>query len=328
MKEILVSIRGLSVHFHSPRHGVIRAVDRVSLEINRGETMGLVGESGCGKTTLGRTLVRLIAPTSGEVLYSTGISKENMRHFRRKVQMIFQDPYSALDPLMPVQSIVAEPIHALGLDNNGSVKTQVEELMELVGLNTGFASRYPHELSAGQRQRVGIARALAARPEFIIADEPISALDISIQAQILNLLQRLQDDLGLSYLFISHDLRAVHHASDHVAVMYMGQIVELGPAEKLFLRPCMPYTRTLISAVPSLNRGQNPIVLRGDVPSMIHLPSGCRFHPRCPYAIDECSRIEPALREIAPGHSAACIRIGPDEPDIEKAVKQGIRFQQ
>lgn len=327
MSEILVSIQELSVHFHSPRHGIIRAVDGVSFEIFRGETVGLVGESGCGKTTLGRTLVRLIRPTAGQVLYGDGINDDDNVQFRRKVQMIFQDPYSALDPLMSVKSIVAEPIHALGLSGNQPVGARVEELLNLVGLSSSFARRYPHELSAGQRQRVGIARALAARPDFIVADEPTSALDVSIQAQILNLLQRLQDDLDLSYLFISHDLRSVHHVSDKVAVMYMGRIVEFGPADELFAQPLMPYTRALISAVPSLSHGQ-PMALRGDIASMINMPSGCRFHPRCPYAIEECSQTEPDLREIAPGHSAACIRIGPGEPDIDQAARHGIRSQQ
>lgn len=332
MSEILISIRDLTVHFSVPKHGVVRAVDGVSFDIARGETVGLVGESGCGKTTLGRALLRLVRPAGGEVRYGGDLLGDNMRPFRRHMQMIFQDPYASLDPLMSVRSIVAEPIYALGLAPNVDVRIRVEELLNLVGLNSRLVRSYPYELSAGQRQRVAIARALAAKPDFIVADEPISALDVSIQAQILNLLQRLQNDLGLTYLFISHDLRAVHHVSDRVAVMYMGRIVELGLARELYERPSMPYTRALISAVPVSNPEfeprRQPIVLFGDVPSTVNPPSGCRFRTRCPYAIPECSQMEPVLREAAPMHWTSCIRIGPREPDIELAVKKGIRFQE
>ena len=256
---------------------------------------------------------------------------DNMRPFRRHMQMIFQDPYASLDPRMSVGSTIAEPIHALGLARNGDVGPRVEKLMNLVGLNPRFIRRYPHEFSGGQRQRIGIARALAAEPDFIVADEPISALDVSIQAQILNLLEQLQRDLGLTYLFISHDLRAVHHISNRIAVMYIGEIVELAEARELYQRPYMPYTRALISAVspphPDTKPKRTRMVLTGDVPSPVNPPAGCRFHTRCPYAIAECAEMKPQLREITPGHWAACIRIGPDEPDIDRAVTAGIAVQ-
>jgi oligopeptide/dipeptide ABC transporter ATP-binding protein len=243
------------------------------------------------------------------------------------MQMVFQDPYASLDPRMSVGSIVAEPIHVLGLARNGEVRPRVERLMTLVGLSPRFIGRYPHEFSGGQRQRIGIARALAAEPEFIVADEPISALDVSIQAQILNLLERLQSELRLTCVFISHDLRAVNHIADRVAVMYAGEIVELAPADELYRRPYMPYTRALISAIPSTGQqtrsGPAQVVLAGDVASQVAPPTGCRLHPRCPYAIPECSQVKPELQEITPGHWAACIRIGPEEPDIERAVARG-----
>jgi oligopeptide transport system ATP-binding protein len=251
-----------------------------------------------------------------------------MRAFRRHMQMIFQDPYASLNPRMRAGSIIAEPIRALGLARNGNLR--VQQLMDLVGLNPGFATRYPHEFSGGQRQRIGIARALAAEPDFLIADEPISALDVSIQAQILNLLEGLQHKLNLTLLFISHDLRAVQHISHRICVMYLGQIVELAPATELYARPLMPYTIALISAVPVIGSGRprSRIVLTGDVPSPVDPPSGCRFRTRCPYAISECSQIKPGLREITPGHWAACIRIGSEEPDIEAVVQKNIQVQQ
>jgi oligopeptide transport system ATP-binding protein len=327
MTEPLVSIRNLQVRF-----GAIRAVDGVSLDMAAGETLGLVGESGCGKTTLGRAVLRLVKPAAGEVRYKGRTLGGDMRPFRRHMQIIFQDPYASLDPRMSVASIIAEPIRALGLAHNGDVRPRIEKLMNLVGLSLRFMNRYPHEFSGGQRQRIGIARALAAGPDFIVADEPISALDLSIQAQILNLLQQLQDELRLTYLFISHDLRAVHHISNRVAVMYVGEIVELAPAHELYERPYMPYTRALISAVPAPSpdkpSDRKRIVLTGDIPSAANPPAGCRFHTRCPYAIAECSRVKPILREITPGHWAACIRIGPDEPDIDRAIAKGIEIQQ
>jgi oligopeptide transport system ATP-binding protein len=358
MREPLISIKDLKVHFDLSTRGllarfmgregekVVRAVDGVTLDIFRGETLGLVGESGCGKTTLGRAVLRLVEPTSGEVLYlgdsGTGpgsgaidlarLSDRQARPLRRKIQMIFQDPYASLNPRMTVGSIIAEPIKTFGLARDRAVEAETQELMKRVGLNPRFVKRYPHEFSGGQRQRIGIARALAARPDFIVADEPISALDVSIQAQIMNLLGRLQSEFGLTYLFISHDLRAVRHIADRIAVMYLGEIVEVGGAKEVYNRPLMPYTRALISAVPvpdpKIEATRKRIVLSGDVPSPVNPPSGCRFHTRCPYAIEECARIKPRLREIAPAHLAACIRIGPEEPDIDRAVEKGIRVQQ
>ncbi len=327
MSEPLLSIRGLQVRF-----GAVRAVDGVSLDIAPGETLGLVGESGCGKTTLGRAILRLVKPTAGEVRYRGQRLGDDMRPFRRHMQMVFQDPYASLDPRMSVGSIIAEPIRALGLARRGDIRLRVDRLMNLVGLNPRLGRRYPHEFSGGQRQRIGIARALAAEPDFIVADEPISALDISIQAQILNLLEQLQDELHLAYLFVSHDLRAVQHVSDRVAVMYLGEIVELAPARELLERPCMPYTKALISAVPApkptMQSSRKRIVLTGDLPSAVNPPAGCRFHTRCPYAIAECHEVRPAFREIIPGHWAACIRIGPEEPNIDRAVERGIRIQE
>ena len=353
MNEPLLSIRDLKVHFDLPKRGIVHAADGVSLDIFKGETLGLVGESGCGKTTVGRAILQLIRPTAGEVLYRSedrekelapGQARKNgfvdlsrlsageMRPFRRHIQMIFQDPYASLDPRMTVGSIIAEPIIAFSLSHRRALETRVQELMNIVGLDARFIKRYPHEFSGGQRQRIGIARALAARPDFIVADEPVSSLDVSIQAQIMNLMDRLQDQFRLTYLFISHDLRAVKHISDRVAVMYLGEIVELASAKELYERPLMPYTRALISAVPvpdpQIESKRRRIVLAGDVPSPINPPSGCRFHARCPYAIPECSEIKPRLREISPGHQAACIRIGLDEPDIDRVVAKGIRLQQ
>jgi oligopeptide transport system ATP-binding protein len=246
--------------------------------------------------------------------------------------MIFQDPYASLNPRMTVGSIIAEPIKTFGLRRGKDVDARVQELMKTVGLNPRFIKRYPHEFSGGQRQRIGIARALAAEPDFIVCDEPISALDVSIQAQIINLLERLQKEFDLTYLFISHDLRAVRHIADRIAVMYLGEIVELAPSKEVYHHPLMPYTRALISAVPvpdpEVEARREQIILKGDVPSPIDPPAACRFHTRCPYAIKECAEIKPRLREITPDHYAACIRIGPDEPDIDRAVARGIRVQQ
>jgi oligopeptide transport system ATP-binding protein len=328
--ETLLSVRDLAVHFPLRGGRTVHAVDGVSFDIPQGETLGLVGESGCGKTTLGRAILHLERSTSGQVLYRNQALNGNMRDFRRHMQMIFQDPYASLNPRMRVGSIIAEPIHSLGLARNGNVRPRVEQLMNMVGLNPGFSTRYPHEFSGGQRQRIGIARALAAEPDFVIADEPISALDVSIQAQILNLLDRLQRELNLTLLFISHDLRAVRHISDRICVMYLGKIVELAPAAELYSAPLMPYTRALISAVPVIGapRSRSRIVLTGDVPSPADPPSGCRFRTRCPYAIEECAQRIPLLREIRPAHWAACIRIGLDEPDIEAAAQRNILTQQ
>jgi oligopeptide transport system ATP-binding protein len=324
----LVAISDLKVHFDLGRHRVVKAVDGVSLDIRAGETLGLVGESGCGKTTLGRAVLRLVEPTGGRVLFRdvdiASLSRQNLRKIRRHMQMIFQDPYAALDPRMTVGQIIAEPIETFHLANGADKRARIQELMATVGLSARFINRYPHEFSGGQQQRIGIARALAANPDFIVADEPISALDVSIQAQILNLMERLQNERNLTYLFISHDLRAIRHASDRVAVMYLGKVVELAGGKEIYRRPLMPYTKALISAVPvpdpAVEATRRRIVLEGDVPSPINPPSGCRFHTRCPYAVPACSQIEPALAEIEPSHYAACIRISAGQPDIEKVA--------
>jgi oligopeptide transport system ATP-binding protein len=331
----LISIRDLKVHFPFGRSAlfgasdsIVKAVDGVSLDIRAGETLGLVGESGCGKSTLGRSILRLTEPTSGQVLFRgqdlAALSNREMREQRRHLQIIFQDPYASLNPRMTVGQIVGEPIDTFRLAQGEEKKQRVQELLEIVGLNRRFLKRYPHEFSGGQRQRIGIARALAVEPAFIVADEPISALDVSIQAQIMNLLDRLRREKNLTYLFISHDLRAVQHVSDRVAVMYLGKIVELAAANNIYQQPLMPYTKALISALPvpdpKVEAARRRIVLEGDVPSPINPPRGCRFHTRCPYAIDTCREIEPRLVEIKPNHLAACIRISPEQSDIEQVA--------
>jgi oligopeptide transport system ATP-binding protein len=321
----LVSIENLKVHFDLGKGRTVKAVDGVTLSIQSGETLGLVGESGCGKTTLGRAVLRLIEPTAGVIAFrGTDIGRlsgRELRKIRRHMQMIFQDPYAALDPRMTVGQIIAEPLETFRLANGDDKRARIQELMSTVGLSARFINRYPHEFSGGQQQRIGIARALAANPDFIVADEPISALDVSIQAQILNLMERLQRERRLTYMFISHDLRAIRHASDRVAVMYLGKVVELAEGKQIYRRPLMPYTKALISAVPvpdpAVEAKRRRIVLEGDVPSPINPPSGCRFHTRCPYVVAACKEIEPALLEIEPRHFAACIRISPEQPDIE-----------
>jgi oligopeptide transport system ATP-binding protein len=326
----LVRIVDLKVHFSAGRRRVVKAVDGVSLDIQAGETLGLVGESGCGKTTLGRAVLRLVEPTSGHVYFGdvdvATLSHRQLQRERRRMQMIFQDPYAALDPRMTVGQIIAEPIETFRLARGAEQAARIQELMKTVGLSARFINRYPHEFSGGQQQRIGIARALAARPEFIVADEPISALDVSIQAQILNLLEKLQREKRLTYLFISHDLRAIRHTSHRVAVMYLGTVVELADARRIYSHPLMPYTKALISAVPvpdpAVESKRKRIVLEGDVPSPINPPSGCRFHTRCPYAVPACSEVEPKLVEIKPSHFAACIRISAAQPDIDR-VAQG-----
>jgi oligopeptide transport system ATP-binding protein len=328
--EPLLSIRDLKVYFDLTRRprGVVKAVDGVTLDIFPGETVGLVGESGCGKSTFGRAILRLTEPTSGEVFYRNrdlaGLSKKEMRKHRRHLQIVFQDPYASLNPRMTVGQIIGEPLDTFGIAKGRAAELRVQELLETVGLSKRFIRRYPHEFSGGQRQRIGIARALAVDPEFIVADEPISALDVSIQAQIMNLLERLQQEKNLTYLFIAHDLRAIRHVSDRVAVMYLGKLVEIAEAKTIYVDPLMPYTRALISAVPvpdpAVEATRNPIVLEGDVPSPINPPTGCRFHTRCPYMIEACKRLVPPLVEIKPNHFAACIRISPEQPDIEKVA--------
>ena len=314
------------------KSNVVRAVDGVSLDIKKGETLGLVGESGCGKSTLGKAILRLTEPTGGQVYYNgkdlAGMSQSVMREQRKNLQMIFQDPYASLNPRMNVGQIIGEPIRTFGLANGQSVEAKVQELMETVGMSRRFVKRYPHEFSGGQRQRIGIARALAVDPEFIVADEPISALDVSIQAQIMNLMERLQAEKNLTYLFISHDLRAVRHLSDRVAVMYLGKIVELAGGKEVYADPLMPYTKALISAVPvpdpQIEAKRARIILKGDVPSPINPPSGCHFHTRCPYVIEECKRVVPRLVEIKPLHFAACIRISPENPQIEHNAAENL----
>ncbi len=312
----LDQVRNLVKHF--PVEGsddVVRAVDGVSFEIFRGETLGLVGESGCGKSTVGRCLLRLIEPTAGAITFEgrdvVSLGKHELRELRREMQIVFQDPYASLNPRMKVGSIVGEPllIHKIGTKRER--RDRVAQLLERVGLNPDYSKRYAHEFSGGQRQRIGVARTLALNPKLIVADEPVSALDVSVQAQVVNLLQDLQKEFNLAYLFISHGLAVVEHISTRVAVMYLGRIVETATAADLYAQPQHPYTKALLSAIPipDPKRKRERIVLGGDVPTPINPPSGCRFRTRCPIAIDECARIDPELREVLPGHSVACIRV-------------------
>lgn len=316
----LLEVRNVKKYFPI-RKGVLQrevarvhAVDDVSFAVREGETLGLVGESGCGKSTLGRTIVRLLEPTAGQILFGGRAIEElgprALRPLRREMQMVFQDPYASLNPRKRVGTIISDPMRIHGLGDKREQKRRVEELLETVGLSPEHYNRFPHEFSGGQRQRIGIARALALQPKLIIADEPVSALDVSIQSQMLNLLEDLQNEFRLTYLFIAHDLGVVRHVSDRIAVMYLGKIVELSPAEELYQRPIMPYTEALLSAVPipdpDLAAKRERIVLEGDVPSPIDPPTGCRFHPRCRYATEVCREVEPPLVEYGNGHLAAC----------------------
>ena len=321
MSEALLEVRDLVKHFPvgggflARNEGTVRAIDGISFTLRRGETLGLVGESGCGKTTTGRCILRLERPTSGQILFEgtdvASRSERELREMRRHMQVIFQDPYSSLNPRMTIGQIIAEPlkVHRIVASKSGRAE-RVRELLSQVGLLPQHAERYPHQLSGGQRQRVGIARALAMEPSLIICDEPVSALDVSIQAQIINLLEELQSKLGLTYLFIAHDLSVVRHISDRVVVMYLGKIVEVADRNALYEAPVHPYTRALLSAVPipdpRLESKRERTVLRGEVPSPLNPPSGCVFHPRCPIAVERCSAETPALREVQPGHWGAC----------------------
>jgi len=294
---------------------VWRAVDGVTFDIKSGETLGLVGESGCGKSTTGRCLLRLIEPTSGDVQFEgrdvTAMGKRELRELRRQMQIIFQDPNASLNPRMKIENIIAEPLVIHGIGNKKERHERVAWLLSKVGLDPDYMKRYSHEFSGGQLQRIGVARALALNPKLIIADEPVSALDVSVQAQVVNLLQDLQKEFGLTYFFISHGLAVVEHISTRVAVMYLGRIVEIADAKELYLNPLHPYTVALLSAipVPDPKQQRDRIILKGDVPTSRNPPSGCRFRTRCPMAIDDCRSIDPELREISPGHSVACIRV-------------------
>ena len=320
--KTLVDIRDLKMHFPLTQGiirqsviGYVRAVDGISFRIERGQTLGLVGESGSGKTTIGRTIVRLYKPTSGQIMFGdqdlASLDGEELRLLRQRVQMIFQDPYASLNPRFTIGSLIAEPMHIYKVASNAEIHERTVELLRVVGLRPEYIDRYPHEFSGGQRQRIAVARAMSINPEFVIADEPVSALDVSIRAQVLNLLQRLQQQFNLTYLFVSHDLSVVRHVADRIAVMYLGKIVELSDRDELYAAPKHPYTKALLSAVPipdpQIEKRRKRIILSGDLPSPINIPSGCRFHTRCPMAQDICREVEPVF-ETKEGHEhyAAC----------------------
>jgi oligopeptide transport system ATP-binding protein len=323
--DILVSVEGLRMYFpvtagllFQRKIADVKAVDGISFSVKKGETLGLVGESGCGKSTTGRAILQLYKPTAGTVNFGgtelTKLHAGDMRRMRRKMQMIFQDPYASLNPRMSVGSIIGEPLQIHGLSKGGRArKERIQDLMRVVGLNPYYANRYPHEFSGGQRQRIGIARALAVEPDFIVADEPVSALDVSIQAQIINLMEDLQQQFGLTYLFIAHDLSVVRHISDRVGVMYLGKMMELADRNELYENPLHPYTKALLSAVPvpdpAVERTRERIILTGDVPSPLRPPSGCVFHTRCPIAVEECRGAIPEWRDVGGGHLVACHRV-------------------
>jgi len=330
----LIRVESLVKHFpvrigaFAETKATVQALNGISFDIKKGETLGLVGESGCGKSTAGQTILQLHRPTSGRVYYQgtdlTQLKEKQLRPLRTKLQVIFQDPYSTLNPRMTIGTAISEPLQFHNLVPKNKRGERVAELLKIVGLNPAFATRYPHEFSGGQRQRICIARALACEPDFIVCDEPISALDVSIQAQIINLLQDLQEEFGLTYLFIAHDLAVVRHISHRVAVMYLGEMVEMAGKETLFEKPLHPYTQALLSAVPEPNpreeRGRQRIVLTGDVPSPINPPSGCRFHPRCPLATETCFKMEPTWNEIEPGHWVACHEVTSPDVDVQSVL--------
>ena len=322
--EVLVDVRNLKMYFpvtsgllFQRTVAQIKAVDDISFSVRKGETLGLVGESGCGKTTTGRCILQLYRPTAGQILFEgqnlSGLNSKQMRFMRREMQVIFQDPYSSLNPRMTAGNIIGEPLVVHGLvDGKAEYRERVAELLENVGLNPYMADRFPHEFSGGQRQRIGVARALSVGPKFIVADEPVSALDVSIQAQIINLLEDLQDRFSLTYLFIAHDLSVVRHISDRVCVMYLGHIVELAERNEIYLNPIHPYTKALLSAVPIpdpvVDAQRERVLLTGEVPSPLNPPTGCVFHTRCPIATEECSRVTPEVRQVQPNHWASCIK--------------------
>ena len=319
--NVLVQVKDLVKHFPITQGivlqrqvGAVRAVDGISFDVHKGETLGLVGESGCGKSTTGRTVIQLYRPTSGSVIFDgvdlVATKGDDLRKMRRKMQMIFQDPYASLNPRMTVAEIVGEPLVVHQVASGKDVEQRVEQLLQVVGLNPSFANRFPHEFSGGQRQRIGVARALALQPSFIVCDEPISALDVSIQAQVVNLLEELQSQFNLTYLFIAHDLSMVRHISDRVAVMYLGVIVEIASRDEIYLSPLHPYTQALLSAVPIpdpfAEAQRQRVILQGDVPTPTNPPSGCRFRTRCPIAQPACAESRPEFRELKPGHFVAC----------------------
>jgi oligopeptide transport system ATP-binding protein len=329
--DILLKVENLVKHFYIGQRSlfgrepeVIHAVDGISFDLRRGETLGLVGESGCGKSTTGRTILQIYRPTSGSVIFDgvdlVKLNKEELRKFRRKMQIIFQDPYASLNPRMTVGGIISDPllVHRVS-ESKKEIDDRVRYLLDLVRLNPSHLNRYPHEFSGGQRQRIGVARALALHPELIVCDEPISALDVSIQAQIVNLLEDLQKQFNLTYLFIAHDLSMVRHLCDRVAVMYLGMIVEIAERKEFYYNPLHPYTKALLSAVPipdpKVEKNRKRTILKGEVPSPVQPPSGCRFHTRCPIVQPICSQVQPEMREILPGHFVACHEVAPQMPD-------------
>ncbi|UQZ87044.1 Oligopeptide transport ATP-binding protein OppF [Paenibacillus konkukensis] len=313
-EQPILEVRNLQKHFNVANGGVLKAVDNLNFSVGRGETFGLVGESGCGKSTAGRTIIRLYEATGGEVLFNGEnihqLGGRKLRDFRRQMQMVFQDPYASLNPRMTVGNIIAEGVDIHGLYSGAKRKERVFELLDAVGLNSEHASRFPHEFSGGQRQRIGIARALAIEPQFIIADEPISALDVSVQAQVVNLFKKLQKEHGLTYLFIAHDLAMVKHISDRIGVMYLGKLVEVTTSEELYAKPLHPYTQSLLSAIPipdpEIERTRERIILEGEIPSPLNPPSGCPFRTRCPKAMPECAAAMPEFKEVEPNHYVAC----------------------